>query len=409
MDLDTGFDCTFGNEPGESPLDLPYDINIAFEAKAISLGRKHTCVRSRDGRVACWGLGGMGRLGYDSDDNVGDNEHPTAVVDLDDWQAVDLELGDEHTCAIVDDYNGARRVFCWGEAQYGEVGAQTNGDHVGDADGPSILTAGFVQLEADDEPFFSVGALAAAGQNTCAVGEDGVSVLCWGRNANGEHGRNNQTSVGNAPGSMPPPASLHGAQSIETLVMGGRHVCAMMNGAGEVRCWGAHDGGQLGNQLFPPQGVGSGLGPELMPPQYPAVLGEAASTLAAGPSGSPNTESSHFTCGLLASGDVMCWGDGGDGGLGNGIPAAVGDNEDPVDLGTVNMTNVGEVVVQVATGGQHSCVLIGDINQPDAPPTVLRCWGNGSDGALGYESSESLGDDMTDVMFFPTPDLQVFP
>lgn len=46
---------------------------------AVAAGGGHTCGLLAGGGVRCWGSGAFGRLGYGSTDNIGDDEHPTAV------------------------------------------------------------------------------------------------------------------------------------------------------------------------------------------------------------------------------------------------------------------------------------------------------------------------------------------
>jgi alpha-tubulin suppressor-like RCC1 family protein len=399
------FGCEYGDQSGESPLDLPGNVDVGFAAIEISAGRKHTCARSALGEVTCWGVGAMGRLGYDDETNIGDDEVPAdaGFIDFGDFQVVQIEAGDEHTCARLDGFDGRRRVMCWGDAQYGQIGYQDKNAH-GDLDGPSIHEAGFVVLQESGDELFSAFQVASAGENTCALGDDHKSVLCWGRNHQGEHGRDDSVTIGHELGSMPPlPANL-GERTIESIDMGGTHVCAVLGGdaQGTVECWGLHDLGQLGSPIYTEQGVGAGVGPYVMPPPYAVGIGAEAEAISIGPSGSPQTGSSNFSCALLTSGEVTCWGAGSEGQLGSMGYENVGDDELPSDAGTVDLTSEGERVVQLASGGLHSCVLIDGDGDAATPPEILRCWGNGTDGALGYGTFEG-------VPSFPPPDLQVFP
>ncbi|MBC8292718.1 MAG: hypothetical protein H8E45_06075, partial [Proteobacteria bacterium] len=74
----------------------------------------------------------------------------------------------------------------------------------------------------------------------------------------------------------------------------------------------------------------------------------------------------YHTCATLDSGIVRCWGYGSSGQLGYGNTDSIGDNEDPVSAGDVN---VGGTVVQLAAGLNHTCALLDS--------GAVRCWGRG--------------------------------
>jgi alpha-tubulin suppressor-like RCC1 family protein len=88
------------------------------------------------------------------------------------------------------------------------------------------------------------------------------------------------------------------------------------------------------------------------------------------------------TCALLETGVVRCWGFGVAGQLGYGNTDFIGDDEAPATAGDVD---VGGVVVQLATGGLHTCALL--------ETGAVRCWGYGESGPLGYGNTSWIGDD----------------
>jgi alpha-tubulin suppressor-like RCC1 family protein len=77
----------------------------------------------------------------------------------------------------------------------------------------------------------------------------------------------------------------------------------------------------------------------------------------------------HHTCAVLDNGSVSCWGNGGDGRLGNGGTSNKLSPTLTSSLGT------GRTAVAVSAGGGHTCVILdnGDIS----------CWGGNSNGQLG--------------------------
>jgi alpha-tubulin suppressor-like RCC1 family protein len=78
---------------------------------AIAAGAFHTCALPDDGPVVCWGNDSEGQLG-DGDINVGRpeySERPDAVQGID-GDAIAIDAGDVHTCALMED----RSAYCWG-------------------------------------------------------------------------------------------------------------------------------------------------------------------------------------------------------------------------------------------------------------------------------------------------------
>ena len=65
------------------PSGLPGDINFGgAKAVQITSGQNHSCALLETGGVRCWGLGINGQLGYGSNADIGDNEHPLNDVPI---------------------------------------------------------------------------------------------------------------------------------------------------------------------------------------------------------------------------------------------------------------------------------------------------------------------------------------
>ena len=92
----------------------------------------------------------------------------------------------------------------------------------------------------------------------------------------------------------------------------------------------------------------------------------------------------YHTCAVVPAGRLRCWGYGGDGALGSGNTATIGDDETPAAAAPVDV-GAGRSVQAVSAGTVHTCALL------DAG--AVRCWGFGGDGRLGYGNTSAIGDD----------------
>jgi alpha-tubulin suppressor-like RCC1 family protein len=205
-----------------------------------------------------------------------------------------LVAGAEHTCAIVD----GGLVRCWGEATSLGYGG---GDNIGDDEQPSEIDA----ISLGD----AVVQLAAGDRHTCALTAAGA-VRCWGLGEDGALGYGTTQSIQNAAA-----AGIVNLGGLAVQIAAGQtHTCALLLD-GTARCWGDGSAGALG------YGNTDNVGDDESPAVAGAVqLTEVATQLVAG---------GEFTCALLASGAVQCWGEGLDGRLGYGHQLNIGDDETP--------------------------------------------------------------------------------
>ncbi len=218
-----------GDEPDEIPSMLP-DVNLGGPVVAITASTWTTFVLYEDGSVRCFGQNaGFGTCGYGHDDfAVGDDEHPVLQGPIElGAPAVAIDGHGDHACALLND--GTMR--CWG---YNEAGALGLGDTetIGNDELPTSVPA-----IAFDEPIVEVQ---TGLRHTCARLDSGT-VKCWGLNSRGELGLGSTDDVLDADGST---TVALGGEAVD-LAVGGGHGCALL-GDGNVRCWGDANFGRLG-------------------------------------------------------------------------------------------------------------------------------------------------------------------
>ena len=161
------------------------------------------------------------------------------------------------------------------------------------------------------------------------------------------------------------------------------HICALST-EGRVKCWGANSDGCLGgvNDSFTEIGATPGqMGNNL--PFVDLGTNRTARMISAGWS---------FTCAVLDTYELKCWGANGDGQLGvETTDLAVG--TDPSQMGDALLPvlfpgNVG--IQQVATGSQHTCVI--------SVTSDLYCFGSNFEGMLGLGITDGSWGSAADEM-----------
>ena len=159
--------------------DTPVDITLpeSKTATVVIAGFQHTCAILNDDSLACWGRNEEGELGVGTSGNevcsiAGTNYDcikTPAVVDLGSGRtAKAVNIGDRHTCAVLDDGS----VKCWGLNNYGQLGDGTTTNH----NTPVAVTLPAGRSAVDIHAGYSY---------TCAVLDDN-SVMCWGHNSYGQ-------------------------------------------------------------------------------------------------------------------------------------------------------------------------------------------------------------------------------
>jgi len=251
----------------------------------------------------------------------GGEDHATCP---DDCGWIQVSAGDAHTCGLKADGT----AWCWGANEKGQLGDSTTE--------PRLTPVRVGELT-------GVVAIATGEVHACAIDDQGHG-WCWGDNEQGQLG--NGTIM-----PSPSPVPVAGLDGAQTLAAGRRHACAT-TAAHEAYCWGDNDAGQLGignnndMQSAALVAVGAGL--------------TSAIRISAG---------GQHTCAAREDDTVWCWGENGQGQLGNHTSD---DSSLPMAVDTAGGYLGGTIL---SAGWQHTCSR--DI------AGVAWCWGDGADRRLG--------------------------
>lgn len=221
----------------------------------------------------------------------------------------------------------------------------------------------------NDCSFHRVTKVSLGGNHSCALFDSG-NVQCWGNGNNGRTGHGNEDNIGD---DEPAGAAgfLNVGAQVDDMVAALSHTCFHFEGAGLI-CFGRGAEGQLG------YGNTDDLGDD----EFPSMLGlvplGGSSALFGARGGA-----FHSCAALDGTNELQCWGAQTFFQLGTpGITENIGDDEPASAAGIVNLG--AGTIAEVVTGARHSCVRMED--------GAVRCWGEASDGALGYGNINDVGD-----------------
>jgi alpha-tubulin suppressor-like RCC1 family protein len=199
----------------------------------VDAGTHHTCARLGSGQARCWGSGGDGRLGDDTEDQ---HLRPIVVLDVDGVGPLtnvrQVSAGEAHTCAAL--LNG--RARCWGS---------NNELRLGNGSSFDALRPGIVVSTTGGNQLTQVRSIVAGGRSSCALLTTG-GVRCWGDHDLGQLGDSPVDSANHASPvavrNVAGTADLSGATQLGAMSY---TFCVRLGG--QARCWGYGDLGGLGN------------------------------------------------------------------------------------------------------------------------------------------------------------------
>ena len=379
-----GYVSCWGSNKNEQFNDLYYityyylkTIEGVYDAVAVSAGGSHACALNGDGTVICWGNNSSNQLGR----IIGDlgSSRATLVTDITD--AISVDAGGNHTCAVLAD----KTISCWGNNRTGQLGSGESSENSSSARPVQVLGIA------------DAAAVSAGDSHSCALHENGT-ISCWGEN--GPLGTDLESSPATASSdqinftaqsgsaarrqnlalaaeqpslaiqidtytTLPPPLiftsepiAVPDITDAVAVSAGGYHTCALHQD-NTVACWGNNRYGQLGNG-------DSGSDADTTQPVKVAGIDDAIAVSA----GRWNT------CALHKDSSISCWGqnywgESGWSARGRMQPTAV------------KVGNISDAIA-VSAGGDHACALHED--------ATVSCWGNNADGklALGIDGNISV-------------------
>ncbi len=342
------------------------------------------CIIADDDQVYCWGDGYAGQLGNNNDDT---SNVPVAVVTsgvLSGKTIKDLYANNDKACAIAND----DLPYCWGR---GSLGNNDDSNYYFSVPVSLVTTGALIGK--------TITKLSVGHSYSCSIAND-QKVYCWGEQNEGQLGNDSRETVNY------PVSTISGLS--EELIQDGvfiktyanqsedfricvqrsngelycgavksglkfiydfgslnikqiessrddNHVCALMDDD-NVYCWGRNIVGQLGN------GTNNSSSVPTMVDMTGVLSGKTIKSLAIG---------NETTCALASDEQVYCWGDGGDGLLGNGSNS---NQRSPVAVSTAGVLN-GKKIKSLHLNSGLACVIADD--------DMVYCWGNGGDGQLG--------------------------
>ena len=315
------------------------DVLNGKTIKQITTGYYHTCVITSDNKDYCWGSGAVGRLG---NGGIIQRNAPYPVRETTTTVISQIAAGNEHTCSL----NSEGKLHCWGRGINGELGRD-------------VFIASYTPAAVNMNNFGteSVKQVVSGDRFTCASTVEGTA-FCWGYNATG------RTGVGSVAGRTQYPTKVKGfnGKKVESISAGDSHACAVISGGQEVYCWGRNHNGQLGN-------TASGY-------RNTASRASFGSSILSGGKTIKNVYAGgEFTCMVLNTGEIYCWGDNSKGQMGSGT--ATGFLPSPVKV-NVPFTSSGETSMYL--GKDFLCAL---------RTGEMYCWGNNNKGQIGNGQSSN--------------------
>ncbi|WP_415064362.1 Ig-like domain-containing protein [Bdellovibrio sp.] len=209
--------------------------------------------------------------------------------------------------------------------------------------------------------------IVAGGRRFCFIQING-QLKCWGDNTIGELGLGDTNNRGDAAGEMDalPDINLGTGRSVKKVALHASATCAILDND-ELKCWGMRS-------------LGIGVASNVVIGDALSEMGNALPAVNLGVGRKPiQLVMGYSACALLDDGSVKCWGDNSKGQLGIGSTSYQAEPQPHLGFG--------------------SDFIVRKMVSSDSPATVcalstsgtVKCWGEGTYGALGSGNTTSLG------------------
>ena len=315
-----------------SPVSTPKIIDSGVSYSQVDLGTSHSCAIKADGGLMCWGSNDQNELG--------DGAKALTIADVVAPKEIDLgttylsvSSGSYFSCGVT----SGSDIKCWGYNEHGRLG--DSGVELRRT--PVAINSGysFTKLALGSGP--SVAGL-ELGRSICGLNSLG-ELKCWGENKNG------QVGVGSFGGSYSILKPVDQVNTFKDVSVGGNFSCAVSS-AGQLKCWGKNNYGQLGDGTQVNKSSPIAVDEETTYSSIVASYGHA--------------------CGITTAGALKCWGLNSYGQLGDGT------NQNKF---MPQLIDSGVSYASISLGAYHSCGI--------TTTGALKCWGNNFYKQLGSGGS----------------------
>lgn len=372
---------------GNQPNQMGDDLRLTFLGRTkpitkISLGGFHTCALFDGDTAKCFGDNSYGQLILGDINNRGDQPNEMGdnlpFIKIGKGEGIlNIVTGFMHTCV----YITGNRVSCFGNNEHGQLGLgdrMPRGGSIRDID----ENIAFVDIPLFYKSYFYTSGTA---NHTCILISSGLS--CWGRNSKGQLGIGSTNNIGDESEEMGknlPIIEIGSLKYIPYVTIGGENTC--FSRGSSVYCFGDNQYGQLA--LGNTKNVGKQKGEMGSNLKSMKITSKNKFTWASVGSG--------FICVRIGTLRLKCFGKNSNGELGQGDTINRGGSLDTIGdfVPDFSTGTYGLYIDQILSGYSHTCVLI---VIPDHTMNMVKCFGNGSKGQLGYGDSSNRGSELNQM------------
>lgn len=326
-----------GNLPDQMGSHLDF---LPFKVSHFALGFYHTCIITKTNNLECWGS-------LKESLNISDEVSSNGGV-------LKLVAGYGYSCVLFQSGN----LKCWGFESRGRLGTENSSDKVSYSEAKYAMFPGRI---IDVAAYF----------NTCVL-TDVNDAYCIGDNEMGSLGQGKEAAYLLATEVQP---IRHGSSVKIAQVHAGYNRNCLSFLDGTLKCFGLNENGALGIESSIPN---IGLSYDDMGENLKAALGPS--------SGNVKIQTkSKTTCALYEkTGVLKCFGSNSHRQLGlshntsiGSTPGSMGNNLGSVDIGELGR------VVDFSLGSTYVCAVVRYGNDLNPENLKVKCWGEGTFGALG--------------------------